>query len=83
MVCGFQVCASGIRPLVVVPFPKCLDWVNYPENMRAMIGHLSTKPVLLRIGVLLGLVVALGVVSMVSSAFIARTLEGLAVAVNQ
>lgn len=48
-----------------------------------MIQRLATKPILLRIGVLLALVVALGVVSMVSSGFIARTMEGLAAAVNQ
>lgn len=48
-----------------------------------MIHRLAAKPVLLRIGALLAFVVALGVVSMVSSAFIARTMEGLAAAVNQ
>lgn len=48
-----------------------------------MIQRLATKPILLRIGVLLSFVVALGVVSMVSSGFIARTMEGLAAAVNQ
>ncbi|MGE5153615.1 MAG: type IV pili methyl-accepting chemotaxis transducer N-terminal domain-containing protein, partial [Bdellovibrio bacteriovorus] len=48
-----------------------------------MIQQLANKPILLRIGLLLGFVVALGVVSMLSSVFIARTMEGLAVAVNQ
>ena len=48
-----------------------------------MIQRLATKPILLRIGVLLSVVVALAVVSMASSGFIARTMEGLAAAVNQ
>jgi two-component system, NarL family, nitrate/nitrite sensor histidine kinase NarX len=48
-----------------------------------MIQHLATKPILLRIGALLALVVALEVVSMASSGFIAQTMEGLAAAVNQ
>ncbi len=48
-----------------------------------MIRRLTRKPILLRIGILLAFVVALAVVSMVSSVFIARTTEGLAAAVNQ
>ena len=48
-----------------------------------MIQRLTTKPILMRIGVLLSVVVALAVVSMASSVFIARTMEGLAAAVNQ
>jgi two-component system nitrate/nitrite sensor histidine kinase NarX len=51
--------------------------------MLAMIRRLAQKPILLRIGILLAIVVALAVVSMVSSVFIARTTEGLAAAVNQ
>ncbi|MFZ0788649.1 MAG: type IV pili methyl-accepting chemotaxis transducer N-terminal domain-containing protein [Chromatiaceae bacterium] len=48
-----------------------------------MIQRLTTKPILLRIGVLLSLIVMLAAVSMLSSVFIARTTEGLAAAVNQ
>lgn len=47
-----------------------------------MIQRLATKPILLRIGLLLACVVALGVVSMVASGLTARTMEGLAAAVN-
>lgn len=47
-----------------------------------MIQRLATKPILLRIGLLLAFVVALGVVSMVASGITARTMEGLAAAVN-
>ncbi len=48
-----------------------------------MIQRLATKPILLRIGLLLSSVVMLAVVSMLSSVFIAKTTEGLAAAVNQ
>ncbi len=48
-----------------------------------MIQRLATKPILLRIGLLLSFVVMLAVVSMLSSVFIAKTTEGLAAAVNQ
>lgn len=51
--------------------------------MWSMIDRLARKPILLRIGALLSIVVLLAVVSMLSSVFIAKTTEGLASAVNQ
>jgi len=51
--------------------------------MPFMIDHLTRKPILVNIGVLMIAVVALSIVSMASSAFIAETNEGMATAINQ
>ncbi len=48
-----------------------------------MIQKLARRPILTRLGALMAAIVALGVVSMLTSVFIARTMEGMAAAINQ
>lgn len=48
-----------------------------------MIERLGNKPLLLRVGVLMSAVIALALVTIVSSTVLARTLEGMAAAINQ
>lgn len=48
-----------------------------------MIQRLAKKPILVSIGVLMTAIILLAVVSMLSSAFIADTTEGMATAINQ
>jgi two-component system nitrate/nitrite sensor histidine kinase NarX len=48
-----------------------------------MIQRLGNKPLLLRVGILMTAVIALALVSILSSTVLARTLEGMAAAINQ
>ncbi len=48
-----------------------------------MISQLSHKPILARLGVLMAAIVALAVISMLTSVIIAKTMEGMATAINQ
>lgn len=48
-----------------------------------MIRQLAQKPILARLGVLMAGIVALAVVSMLTSVIIAQTMEGMATAINQ
>lgn len=48
-----------------------------------MIQQLARRPILARLGILMAAIVVLGVVSMLTSVFIAQTMEGMAAAINQ
>jgi two-component system, NarL family, nitrate/nitrite sensor histidine kinase NarX len=48
-----------------------------------MIQKLAHRPILTRLGALMATIVALGFVSMLTSVFIAQTMEGMAAAINQ
>ena len=48
-----------------------------------MIQQLARRPILTRLGALMAAIVALGVISMLTSVIIAQTMEGMAAAINQ
>ncbi len=51
--------------------------------MTTLIRKLAHKPILVRLGILMAAIVALAVVSMLTSVIIAKTMEGMATAINQ
>jgi two-component system nitrate/nitrite sensor histidine kinase NarX len=51
--------------------------------MMLMLQSIARKPILVSIGLLMSAIVLLAVVSMVSSVFVAQTMEGMASAINQ
>ncbi len=48
-----------------------------------VLHQLSSKPILVKIGLLMSAIVILAIISMLSSVFIAQTTEGMATAINQ
>jgi two-component system, NarL family, nitrate/nitrite sensor histidine kinase NarX len=51
--------------------------------VTSLIRQLARKPILARLGLVMAAIVALAVVSMLTSAIIAKTMEGMATAINQ
>jgi two-component system nitrate/nitrite sensor histidine kinase NarX len=65
-----------------IPFPLGAK-PSRTRGVTNLIRNLAHKPIMVRLGVLMAAIVVLAVVSMLTSVIIAKTMEGMATAINQ